>query len=75
MAEYRTEARPYLVQYRCDKCRSGLLRPTGATIVGPAGYHSFEHICSQCGDKIRLPHPYPCVIWECDGLEILRSPL
>lgn len=72
MPEVRTRATPYLVTYLCDKCGIGSVNATGQLAEGYPP--SFYHVCVHCGQRVALPHPYPCVSWEEDGREIARVP-
>ena len=57
MTEVKVEIKKYKVEYWCDKCGEGLVRPTGAVIdTNPPIY---PHRCSKCGEDYCFAKTYP----------------
>jgi hypothetical protein len=48
MAEEQTEVKVYMVEYRCDKCGNGYLKPTGSMLASSPPW--YPHECDFCGD-------------------------
>lgn len=46
-----------IIDYICDKCNAGKVKPTGIMLTSmPPKY---EHSCPYCGTMINLEHNYP----------------
>ena len=55
--EIRKEVKEYEVDMTCDKCKKGVMRPTGIVLTSyPAQY---EHVCTNCGEKELYEVTYP----------------
>ena len=62
MAEIKTEVKTYQIDYVCDECGCGYLRPTGeALLTHPPKY---PHKCKTCGFKKTFKNKYPTVVTE-----------
>ena len=64
MSEIKKLARPFKVEYVCDKCGAGLMRPTGyAFSTNPPKY---EHSCNHtlCDNKMNFFKTYPALEFE-----------
>jgi predicted Zn-ribbon and HTH transcriptional regulator len=48
------------IDYRCPKCQTGWMRPTGLT--SPSS--KFLHECNQCGYEAAFDIKYPHAIYE-----------
>ena len=57
MAEAIKQAKTQIVDYLCDKCSEGWMRPNGIAYMSyPARY---VHICNKCGNKDVFTENYP----------------
>ena len=63
MAETKTEVKTYIVEYACDECNDGKLRPTGPMLAfNPPQY---PHKCNLCGaEKTFTNKRYPFEVYE-----------
>lgn len=62
MAEQKRELKTYEVDYVCDECKNGRMRPTGVKhLTHPARY---PHVCGNCGHKDSFPVIYPNTVHE-----------
>lgn len=67
MSELKVEVKPVEVDYGCDQCGKGMMRPTGiALLSNPVKY---PHKCSICGYEMIFLVKYPSVRFEriCEG--------
>lgn len=53
------------VDYVCDKCREGRMRPTG--IFLSSNPPKFPHRCTSCGDEMVFSETYPTIHVMTDG--------
>lgn len=65
MGTIKTEMKVYSVEYVCDECSTGFMKPTGVTLLSyPA---QFPHICSCCEHEENFLVCYPTTVMEkCD---------
>ena len=61
MAEEKYKVNTYEIDYKCDVCGEGYMRPTGESLLTlPAQY---PHKCSYCGaEMIVWEHMYPYTV-------------
>lgn len=62
MAEVKKEVKNYKVNYVCDSCCAGLMKPTGLSLTSYP--EQYEHYCKNCGDKQSFLDRYPKTITE-----------
>jgi hypothetical protein len=60
MSEVEREVSTFKVDYRCDHCPDGVMRPTG--IVYPMVEPAYPHYCTACGHTATFPHRYPRIV-------------
>lgn len=63
MSEQHTYVRTVRVNYTCDKCRFGIMVPTGNAAARFNG-SDYEHECSTCGHVQDFPCRYPRIEYE-----------
>ncbi len=57
--EVRKEVKTYQVDYECDECKRGILKPTGKVLTSkPPKYPSK---CTYCGNITNLIQSYPYI--------------
>ena len=56
------EVRVYKVEYRCDHCNEGYVKPTGYTRLSQS--NSIEHECCVCGASTYLGETYPRITYQ-----------
>lgn len=56
------EVKVYHVEYICDKCKIGEMRPK--QIVLTSCPPKYPHYCSHCGHNLDLEKAYLCVEYE-----------
>ena len=63
MAEEKYKVNTYEIDYKCDACRTGYMRPLGTVLLSnPAQY---PHRCNNCGaEMIVREHIYPYMVTE-----------
>ncbi|SUD80275.1 Uncharacterised protein [Pseudomonas putida] len=62
MAETAKQMVAYQVEYVCDSCGEGHMRPAGITLTSyPAQY---PHQCSACGARANFLKCYPSIEWR-----------
>lgn len=63
MAEERYKVKTYEIDFRCDICKKGYMRPTGEVIATyPMQY---PHKCTFCGAEMTISgHNYPYTVTE-----------
>jgi len=62
--------RPIRVDYKCDKCNVGYMRPNGKMIhaIYTSQYRvEFVHICTHCGVDQKFTEKYPTVRYAREG--------
>lgn len=62
MAEKETEVRTFNIEYECDKCQSGNMKPTGQCFTTDPP--QFPHVCENCGERqifTGVSYPYQVV--------------
>jgi len=57
MAIKRQRADCIAVDYECDECNSGRMRPNGNVLQ--TDYTQYEHECNSCGEKNFYGRKYP----------------
>lgn len=62
MAIIRQKADCIAVDYVCDKCNEGRMRPNGNVLQ--TDYPQYEHTCNKCGDKKHYGCKYPYPTFE-----------
>jgi hypothetical protein len=60
MSEVEQEVSTFKVDYRCDHCPDGVMRPTG--IVYDDVPPLYPHYCTSCGHTSTFPHRYPRIV-------------
>jgi hypothetical protein len=60
MSEVEREVCTFKVDYRCDHCPDGVMRPTG--IVYDDVPPLYPHYCTACGHTSTFDHRYPRVV-------------
>lgn len=55
--EDKIEVKTFEIDYTCDHCETGLMRPSGAVIL-QNGFQ-FPHTCNYCGQRENYPVTYP----------------
>jgi len=70
----KTEVKVLLVTYVCDKCKQGIMQAVKETLVTGtrsitvrSNKKSFPHICSNCGQRTRLPKVFPFMEYNIPG--------
>lgn len=62
MSEVATQIFPHRVEYLCDACRKGTMRPTGMVLTShPPQY---PHRCTACDASMTSLKQYPCIEWR-----------
>lgn len=63
MAEEKYKVNTYEIDFKCDVCRTGYMRPTGEILTTfPA---QFPHRCNHCGAEMTVrEHTYPYTVTE-----------
>lgn len=62
MAEYKMPVRAVEVDYRCEKCSQGHMRPTGVKFLATS--NRYEHRCSNCKETEVFEVNYPFIRHE-----------
>lgn len=63
MAEKKFEVKTYLIDFKCEACGSGFMRPTGE--VKSADPILFPHICNACNvEQALFSKVYPIQVLE-----------
>ena len=62
MTEQRHKVTAVEVEYRCDQCEEGVMRPTG--LMQPTSPPKYQHKCNKCGAVGYLYLMYPCIRYE-----------
>lgn len=57
--------RPIRVDYKCDKCGDGCMRPTGTVLMSDPP--KYEHRCQLCGARQNFTHQYPTIMHAPEG--------
>lgn len=57
MAVIRQRAECVAVDYICDKCGEGRMRPDGHVLQ--TDYPQYQHVCNKCGHKHFFGQKYP----------------
>jgi hypothetical protein len=65
MARIQTPVRPIQVDYQCEKCDDGRMRPTGQTLMSDPP--QFPHKCTNCENTITFNEKYPTVRYALEG--------
>jgi hypothetical protein len=60
MSEVEREVSTFKVDYRCDHCPDGVMRPTG--IVYDTVPPMYPHYCTTCGHTATFDHRYPRIV-------------
>mgnify|MGYP003507846415 CR=1 FL=1 len=61
--ETRKVVVPIQVDYQCDKCEEGVMRPTG--VVKPMSPPLIVHRCTKCGHEDTYRNKrYPYIVYE-----------
>jgi hypothetical protein len=60
MGEVEREVCTFKVDYRCDHCPDGVMRPTG--IVYDNVPPQYPHYCTTCGHTATFPQRYPRIV-------------
>lgn len=64
--ELITKCQAYQVALQCDKCKEGMMLPTGKgiqlTTMPPV--NKFQHRCTKCGKTEYLMRTYPFITYE-----------
>ncbi|EOO29044.1 hypothetical protein IIU_05726 [Bacillus cereus VD133] len=63
MMEQQFEVKPIGVRYICDICHIGEMCPTGNNFF-MEDPPKLEHMCNQCGAKIKLTDKYPIIKYQ-----------
>jgi hypothetical protein len=66
MGEVKIEVKQFVIEYECDECHKGALRPAREKpLQGLNGEGmSFPYVCPICGAKKLLQAKYPAVVIE-----------
>jgi len=64
MAERSREVRTKQVEYWCDECGRGVMRPMGVMLVQLSNPPRYEHRCPLCGAVANLSRQYPSIEYE-----------
>jgi len=65
MPREQTPIRPIRVDYRCDECREGFYRPTGALLM--TSPPKIPHECNVCHHKQTFTERYPTIRYSKEG--------
>ena len=57
--------RPVRVDYKCDKCGAGYMRPTGVLLT--SNPPQFPHRCNNCDAHQNFTEKYPTVRYAAEG--------
>lgn len=59
MGEVTAEAKTFVVQMQCDKCKAGFMEPVDG-IYYPTNPPKYPHACNNCGHmaNYRIRYPY-----------------
>jgi hypothetical protein len=60
MSEVEREVSTFKVDYRCDHCPDGVMRPTG--IVYDNVPPRYPHYCTACGHTETFSYRYPMIV-------------
>lgn len=64
MPEVKKAVQTFHVEYTCDMCAIGVMRPTGVSNTAyPAQY---EHKCTHCNNVTTFRTAYPTVLYKTD---------
>ena len=62
MAEMKTAVRTFKIDYVCDECGEGRMRPSG--FVYDTNPPSYVHACNKCGNGGEFSWQYPYTVTE-----------
>lgn len=65
MPREQTPLRTIQVDYRCDKCDTGHMRPTGVMLMSDPP--KFPHCCTECDALMTFTEKYPAVTYVFEG--------
>ena len=65
MSRVQRPLRPIRVDYRCDKCDAGHMRPTGVMLLSDPP--KFPHQCEVCGEAQTFTEKYPTIQYAEEG--------
>ena len=65
MGRKQTPLRPIQIDYHCDECEHGLMRPVGHMLMTDPP--QFEHKCTECGYLMVFNERYPTVRYALEG--------
>ena len=57
--------RPILVDYKCDKCGNGYMRPSGICLT--SNPPQWPHRCTNCDAHMNFTEKYPTVRYTAEG--------
>ena len=60
--EIKAEVKTYKVDYLCDECKVGYMRPTGRAF--PTHPMKFQHKCTNCENTKTFLEAYPVTRYE-----------
>lgn len=58
------------VDYTCDRCITGHMRPNGVSTHSPVTY---PHVCTSCGHRASLDKRYPDIIYRIPETPVPRA--
>lgn len=62
MSETKTKIQPFQIDYVCNECGEGRMRPTGLALLShPPKY---PHVCDKCGKERIFRESYPKIVYE-----------
>jgi len=63
MPERKKEVKTYKIEYVCDECGEGDMRPTGICLT--SNPPQYPHTCTVCGHEKRFrDKKYPLTVYE-----------
>jgi hypothetical protein len=62
MTEVKRKLIPYRVNYVCDKCVKGHMKPTKEVLL--SNPPQYPHVCDYCGEKKTFWKRYPRIEYE-----------
>lgn len=65
MSREQTPLRTVRVDYRCDKCDTGHMRPTGVMLL--SNPPKFPHRCTECDALQTFTEKYPTIQYAEEG--------
>lgn len=68
MSEIRSKLQVFELDYACDKCGNGRMRPEG--VVYPTSPPQYPHVCDNCGSKMTFRAMYPRIAYFYKGTDI-----